>query len=251
MAEAKRLYGLKAAVLAGATGISEAIVRTLAKHGATVLALDTAATGIENMYKSVRGARTRALNPEADDIGKAVMEAVLSDLGRLDIVISYIELPQEKPVSDGDKAALDKLLRARLAIYQSIAERTTPQLRKSPAGRFVSIGFLRSVFAVDGEAAYEEARRNLAEFTRRVATDNGAHGISANYIQPGAIMTRECRKVYSANTALRDYCIRRSATKRLGETVDVAKVALFLSSDEAAYVNGSGVMVDGGIAADG
>lgn len=246
MAEAKRLYGLKAVVLAGATGISEAIVRTLVKHGASVLALDTGSSGVDTLYGSVRGARGRTLNADADDIGSAVVEAALQELGRIDILVNYIELPQDGPISDGDRDRLDRLLQARLAIYQSVADAALPHLRKSPAGRLVSIGFVRSAFAVDGEAAYEESRLNLQAFTRRIATENGEHGVSANFLQPGAIMTRECRKLYSSNTELRDYCIRRSAAGRLGETVDVAKVALFLSSDEAAYVNGGGVMVDGG-----
>jgi len=246
MAEAKRLYGLKAVVLAGASGISEAIVRTLVKHGASVLALDTGASNVDTMYKSVRGATGRALNPEADDIGSAIVDAALDALGRIDIVINYIELPLEGPISDGERERLDRLLQARLAIYQSVADATLPHIRRSPAGRFVSIGFVRSTFAVDGEAAYKESRQNLEAFTRALATDNGEHGVSTNFLQPGAVMTRECRKIYSSNTDLRDYCIRRSAARRLGETVDVAKVVLFLSSDESAYVNGSGIMVDGG-----
>jgi len=246
MAEAKRLYGLKAVVLAGASGISEAIVRTLVKHGASVLALDTSSTAVDSSYRSIRGATGRALDPEADDIGTAVVGAALDTLGRIDIVINYIELPQERPLSDDDRDGLDRLVKARRAIFQSVADATLPHVRKSPAGRFVSIGFLRSVFAIDGEAAFERSRQDLAKFTNRIAVENGEHGVAANYIQPGAVMTRECRKVYSANTELRDHCIARSPAKRLGETVDVAKVALFLASDEAAYVNGSGVMVDGG-----
>jgi NAD(P)-dependent dehydrogenase (short-subunit alcohol dehydrogenase family) len=61
MADALRLYGLKAVILAGASGISEAIVRTLVKHGASVLALDTEVSGIDTVYSSVRGATGMAL----------------------------------------------------------------------------------------------------------------------------------------------------------------------------------------------
>ena len=111
----------------------------------------------------------------------------------------------------------------------------------------MSIGFVRSVFAIDGENAYRKSRDALATFVERLAADNGESGISANYIQPGAIMTPESRKVYSASTALRDFCIKRSASRRLGETVDVAKVALFLATDDAGFVSGTGVVVDGGL----
>jgi NAD(P)-dependent dehydrogenase (short-subunit alcohol dehydrogenase family) len=59
-------------------------------------------------------------------------------------------------------------------------------------------------------------------------------------------MTPESRKVFATATDLRDYCIRRSAAGRIGETVDVAKVALFLATDDAVFVSGTGIIVDGG-----
>jgi NAD(P)-dependent dehydrogenase (short-subunit alcohol dehydrogenase family) len=119
-------------------------------------------------------------------------------------------------------------------------------LKKSPAGRIINIGLLRSVFAADGEQAFDKAERNLGALTRALAADTGEFGITANYVQPGAIMTPASREVFRKNTALRDYCIARSAAGRLGEPVDVAKVVLFLASDDAAFVSGTGIKVDGG-----
>lgn len=249
MVDAMRLYGLKAVVLAGTSGIGEAIARTLVKHGAAVLALDTEASRVDTAYKSIRGVTGKSLSSSADDIGAAVVDASNAALGGIDIVVAYIELPQSSPINDQDKDGLRKLLGARSAIYTSVAEATLPLLKKSPAGRFISIGFVRSAFAIDGEAAYEKSRAELAKFSETLASRHGAHGVSANYIQPGAIMTPESRKVFSAATDLRDYCIKRSAARRLAEPVDVAKVALFLASNDAGFVNGAGVMVDGGRAA--
>ena len=77
MADALRLYGLKAIVMAGASGISEAIARTLVKHGALVLALDTEASGVESVYRSVRGVTGKALDANTDDIGSAVVAAAV------------------------------------------------------------------------------------------------------------------------------------------------------------------------------
>lgn len=247
MAEALRLYGLKAVVMAGASGIGEAIARTLVKHGAAVLAVDTESSGVDTMYNSVRGVTGRTLSSDADDVGTAVVGVAMEELGKIDIVVNYIELPQGAPVSDSDADGLDKLMDARSAIYESIANATLPHLKRSPAGRIMCIGFVRSVFAIDGENAYRKSRDALATFVERLAADNGESGISANYIQPGAIMTPESRKVYSASTALRDFCIKRSASRRLGETVDVAKVALFLATDDAGFVSGTGIVVDGGL----
>lgn len=248
MADALRLYGLNAVVLAGGSSIGEAIARTLVRHGATVLALDTDASGVESVYKSVRGITGKVVDSNPDEIGKVVVEVANAELGRIDVIVNYLELKQESPISDADPEALDKLLQARSATYESLAKATLPLLKKSPAGRIISIGFVRSVFAIDGEAAYRKSHAVLAEFSQKLAAENGQFGISANYIQPGAIMTAESRKVYTASLELRDFLIRRSAARRIGETVDIAKVALFLATDDVVFVSGSGITVDGGLA---
>jgi NAD(P)-dependent dehydrogenase (short-subunit alcohol dehydrogenase family) len=86
----------------------------------------------------------------------------------------------------------------------------------------------------------------LAELTTALASETGEFGITANYGQPGAIMTPTSREAFKKDMALRDFCIAHSAAHRLGEPIDVAKVVLFLASDDAAFVNGTGVVVDGG-----
>ncbi len=246
MADALRLYGLNAVVMAGASGIGEATTRTLVKHGAIVVALDTEASGVETVYKSVRGATGLSFNSAADDIGGAAVTAATESLGVIDIVVNYVELPQIAPITNDDASALEKLLHARETHFQSMTTASLPYLKRSPAGRIVNIGFVRSVFAVDGEKAYEKSHAALAQLSQSVAAANGEYGISANYIQPGAIMTPESRRVYAADLDLRDYCIQRSAAGRLGETVDIAKVVLFLTTDDASFVNGTGVVADGG-----
>jgi NAD(P)-dependent dehydrogenase (short-subunit alcohol dehydrogenase family) len=119
-------------------------------------------------------------------------------------------------------------------------------LKKSPAGRIVNIGFLRSLFAVNGAEAFANAECDLARLTTALASETGEFGITANYVQPGAIMTPVSREAFRKDMALRDFCIAQSAAHRLGEPIDVAKVVLFLASDDAAFVNGTGVVVDGG-----
>ena len=108
------------------------------------------------------------------------------------------------------------------------------------------MGFLRSAFATNAQAASQKAERDLAAISRALAAETGAFGITANHVQPGGIMTPESREVFGKDKALRDRCITTSAAKRLGEPVDVAKVVLFLASDDAVFVSGTGVAVDGG-----
>ncbi|MEQ9561805.1 MAG: SDR family oxidoreductase, partial [Woeseiaceae bacterium] len=76
----------------------------------------------------------------------------------------------------------------------------------------------------------------------------GELGVTAKVIQPGAVMTPVSRGVFSAHRDLRDHCIRISASRRLAEPVDIAKVVLFLATDDSVFVSGSVIRADGGIA---
>ena len=245
MAAPKRLYGLKALVTNAASGIGEAVSRTLVKHGATVLAVDTVNSGVEQHYKSVKGIEGISANLTDPARMPALIEAAVENLGGIDILIVDFPLHVEAPLGDDD-GKLDSLLQSRADLIMSVCRSALPQLKKSPQGRIISIGFLRSVFALDGGNAFAKAEQNLAAITRALGAETGEFGITANYVQPGAIMTPTSREVFKKNMELRDYCIAQSAARRLGEPVDVAKVALFLASDDGAFVSGTGVLVDGG-----
>jgi 3-oxoacyl-[acyl-carrier protein] reductase len=245
MGEPLRLYGLNALVTSAASGVGEAVSRTLVKHGASVLAVDSVNSGVERHFASVKGINGFASALTDPDRMPALVEQAMERLGGLDILVNDFPLLPEAPLSDGD-GALDRLLETRANLVMSICRAALPHLKKSPAGRIVNMGFLRSVFAADATDAFLRAEQELASLTRALAADTGEFGITANYVQPGAIMTPVSREVFRKNKPLRDYCIANSAAHRLGEPVDVAKVVLFLASDDAVFVSGTGVTVDGG-----
>lgn len=245
MSEPPRLYGLNAVVLNAADGIGEAVARTLAKHGANVLAVDVSVSGVEQHFSSVRGIsglvgdlRLPAKQPET-------IEAAAGKLGGIDILVCDFPINPEHPLSAPGEE-LDKLLERRTELTMAICRAALSELKKSPAGRIINIGFLRSVFSAEGAGAFDRAEANLAAITRALAAEIGDFGITANYVQPGAIMTPVSREVFRKNPGLRDFCIEHSAAQRLGEPIDVAKVVLFLASDDAMFVNGTGIAVDGG-----
>jgi len=245
MGDPLRLYGLKALVTSARGGIGEAVSRTLIKHGAAVLAVDTANSGVEQHFSAVKGVNGHSANLTDAARMPALVEQAVDRLGGIDILVNEFPLHPEAPLSDGD-SGLQSLLEARANLVMSICRSSLPHMKKSPAGRIINIGFLRSVFAADGSQAYDKAESNLAALTRALGAEIGEFGITANYVQPGAIMTPTSRDVFKKNKALRDFCISQSAANRLGEPVDVAKVVLFLASDDAAFVSGTGIKVDGG-----
>jgi NAD(P)-dependent dehydrogenase (short-subunit alcohol dehydrogenase family) len=245
MAEPLRLYGLKALVTSAGDGVGEAVARTLVKHGAEVLAVDGLNSGVEQLFRSVRG--ITGYSAELRDPGKipALVEEAAEKLGAIDILINDFPLAPDSPIAEPGPD-LDSLIESRAELVMGTCRSALPYLKKSPAGRIINIGFLRSVFSAGGVEASDAAERDLAAITRALAAEIGDFGITANYVQPGAIMTAVSREVFRQDKSLRDSCIAGSAAKRLGEPVDVAKVVLFLASDDAVFVSGTGIAVDGG-----
>jgi 3-oxoacyl-[acyl-carrier protein] reductase len=245
MGDPLRLYGLKAIVTNAGSGIGEAVARTLIKHGAKVMAVDTLNSGVEQHFASVKGVDGHS---EAyTDPGRlpALIESAVEKLGGIDILVTDFALTFDGPIESAGEA-FDRLLSLRADLILSMARGSLPHLKKSPAGRIINLGFMRSMFAAGGVAPCDKAEKNLADITRALAAEAGEFGITANYVQPGAVMTPTSREVFRKNKELRDYCIANSAARRLGEPVDVAKVVLFLASDDATFVSGTGIAVNGG-----
>ena len=248
MSDARRLFGSRAIVTAAADGIGEAIVRTFVKQGAIVIAVDQPDSGVDTQFRSLKGVTPMPINlNDSGNIG-AMLDAATEILDGLDVVINNRGVQTRTPITDSDAKTLDTFIEQKMAQYSQVSRAALPFLERSPAGRIVNIGCVRSAFAVDGEEGFARSRMALAELTRDLAVEAGPDGITVNYVQPGAIMTPDARRVFNEDRDLRDYCIRHSAARRLGEPVDVAKVALFLASDDAVFVSGGGIVVDGGSA---
>ena len=97
-----------------------------------------------------------------------------------------------------------------------------------------------------GLVAYCASKAGVAGMTRAMALDFGKYGITANYIEPGAIQTGLTRASF-ANEEIAAIWAKKAALRRLGEPIDIARGALFLASDDAGFVSGHGLTVDGGL----
>ena len=208
MGDPKRLYGLNALVLNAADGIGEAIARTLVKHGAKVIAADTSNSGVVQHFASVRGITGYVANQNDPEQLASLVEATVEKLGGLDILVTDFFLRQEAPLARVDEK-LEAVLEQRATLVMAACRAALPHLKQSPAGRIINLGFLRSFFAAEGNDANARAEKDLANLTRALAAETGEFGITANYVQPGAVMTPESREAFRKNAGLRDICIRK------------------------------------------
>jgi NAD(P)-dependent dehydrogenase (short-subunit alcohol dehydrogenase family) len=246
MAEPSRLYGLKAVVTKAADGIGEAVARTLVKHGASVIAIDNRDSGVEQVFRPVKGIKAIVADNTDPAEQAAMIEAAGKQLGGIDILVCNLPSERRNPIEGAGKD-FERLVSRRAEQTAAICRAALPQLKKSPCGRIVSLGYLRSAFAADAGDQWRESEALLKSMIRNMALEIGEFGITANYVQPGGIMTPQARDAFKRDMALRDYCISNSAARRIGEPVDVAKVVLFLVSDDAVFVSGTGIAVDGGL----
>ena len=245
MTDRQRLLGLKAMVTGGAGGIGEAIARTFAKHGADVLAIDLPNTGIETQFDKVNGVAGIAQDITTEDAPRALMAAATEQLGGLDILVNNAGIRYSATVEKTLIADWQRVMDVNLNAMFRLCQAAIPLLKKSPAGRIINIGSVLSSFGQAGLSAHAASKHAVAGLTKSLASELGGFGITANYIQPGAIMTEMMREVFRADTKARDFWISKSAAGRLGEPIDVAKVALFLATDDSAFVSGQGIVVDG------
>ncbi len=245
MGDPLRLYGLNALVLNAGSGIGEASARMLVMHGATVLAVDDTNSGIDRHFAPVKGITGLAASLVDPDRMASIVQEAIDQMGGIDILVNEFPVSFEKPM-DAAANALEQVLKSRAALTLATCRAALPYLKKSPAGRIINMGFLRSSFAADAGTAVQRAEQDLANLTRALAVETGEFGITANYVQPGAVMTPESREIFRKDKALRDRCIKRSAAGRIGEPVDISKVVLFLASDDAVFVSGTGIAADGG-----
>ncbi|MEL6949635.1 MAG: SDR family NAD(P)-dependent oxidoreductase [Pseudomonadota bacterium] len=241
-----RLHQRFAIVTGAGEGIGEATARLLAQEGATVLAVDAADTGIAAMFKRMPNVHSAAIDVADAGAPEALAELADTHLDGLDIFV-WVGPEAPAPTTGGaDDARWDRTFAVSLRPSYRLTHALLPRLRKSPGGRVINVGSVYSSRGAAGLSAYTAAQHGLMGLTRALAAEVGRDGITVNCILPGAIMTEATREAFRRDTGMRDYWIRKAAVGRLGEALDVAKAALFLASDDAAFITGTGLHVDGG-----
>ena len=231
-----------AVITGAASGIGEASANLFAENGAKVLAFDLDDSIIEKFKdnNSITGFKLDIASSSAPEIISNTIQEVL---GGLDILMNNAGVVSGSPIEEMQDEEWDKVFAVNVEATIKITRCSLPYLKKSKFGRIINIGSIMSSLGDAGLSAYAASKHAVAGLTKSIAAEVGPAGITANYIQPGAIMTGMTREAFKVNE-YKDFWTNRSAVKRLGQPIDIAKGALFLASDLGEFVSGHGLVVD-------
>ena len=231
-------------ITGAASGIGEASANLFAENGAKVLAFDLDDSIVEKFKnnKSITGFK---LDIASNSAPKVISNTIQEVLGGLDILMNNAGIVSGSLIEDMQDEEWNKVFAVNVEATIKITRCSLPYLKKSKFGRIINIGSIMSTLGDAGLSAYAASKHAVAGLTKSIAAEVGPAGITANYIQPGAIMTGMTREAFKVNE-YKEFWTNRSAVKRLGQPIDIAKGALFLASDLGEFVSGHGLVVDGG-----
>ncbi len=246
-----RLEGKVALVTGGATGIGRGICERFAKEGADVVVDYVGSSDqADSLVQDVKQAGRRALAVEADiaraeDVAK-LFEQAIAQMGRIDVLVNNAGIEKRMPFLETPIEEYDRIMAVNLRGAFLCAQAAARDMVQRKQGRIINISSIHEDLPFPGFTPYCASKGGMRMFMRNIAVELAPQGITVNNIAPGAIAT-------PINTAtLQDPELIRELNAiipagHLGTPEDVAAVAVFLASNEAAYVTGSTYVVDGGM----
>jgi 3-oxoacyl-[acyl-carrier protein] reductase len=249
---AELLPGRAAVVTGGASGIGRAIAERLAAEGAAVLVADIQPDGGEIVVGHIRARGGRAVSCRADvaleaDVAAMVAQAA-RDLGGIDVLVNAAGAGRYIAFEELEPAEWDRLLAVNLRAVYLGCRAALPHLRRSAHAAVLNVA---SQAGLEGHArsqAYGAAKAGVINLTRSLARELARDGIRVNCICPGGTDTAMLRSFVPDETARREIA-SRTLLGRFARPEEIAAAALFLVSDEASYVTGVALPVDGGATA--
>ena len=250
----QRLNDRVAVITGGASGIGRAIAIKFAEEGAKVVIADiredpreggeSTVSKIESMGGSVKFIKADV--SQWDDVDSLIGTTV-SEHGRLDIMVNNAATAVDKPLLETTQQEWEQVMGVNLTgvffgCKRAIQQMLQQEVRAEARGKIINISSQHGMIAAPNNFAYGVSKSGVVYLTRQVASDYAEEHIICNAVAPGRILTG---KPISDADPLK-YSKSRTPMPRLGKPEDVANAALFLASDEATYITGENLMVDGG-----
>ena len=247
-----RLKDKVAVITGGALGIGRATARLFASEGAAVVLGDIDAVVGEKVAREIteNGGKATALAVDVGDGGQVIafVDKAVAHFGRLDVMVANAGIAHSAPFLEHPEAQWHRVLRVNLTGVFLTCQAAARHMVKQGGGRIVTIASINAFRGVENLVGYNAAKAGVVELTKTMAVELAQHGITVNAIAPAQIDTRLTRTLPEDARQRR---VDRIPLGRFGEPEEVAKAALFLASDDARFVTGHTLAVDGGYLAGG
>ncbi len=241
----------KVAIVTGsARGIGRAIALKLAEVGADIVVNDipAAAETLESTAGEIRALKRKALAVTADvssapDVARLI-DTAAKEMGKIDILVNNAGVTRDQIIMRMTDEDWDTVLNIDLKSAFLCTRAVLRYMVKQRWGRIVSIASVVGIMGNAGQANYAAAKSGIIGLTRSIAKEVGSRGITANAIAPGFIETKMTEKL---DEKQRQVLMQRIPLGSIGTPVDVAEAVAFLASEEAKYITGQVLQVDGGM----
>ena len=238
-----QLTGRVALVTGAGRGLGAAISRRLAAEGARLAVIDVNADDASLVAADLAGARAYGVDVADLNALTAVVDAVRSDFGRLDILVNNAGITRDRTLRKMDAAEWDEVIRVNLTGVWNGCKAALPHITEAgTSGRIISLSST-SYLGNFGQVNYAASKAGVVGITRTLALELARSGATVNAIAPGFIDTAMTRAM---PPDVFDRVIAGVPLGRAGRPEDVAAMAAFLASDDAAYVTGQVMFVCGG-----
>jgi NAD(P)-dependent dehydrogenase (short-subunit alcohol dehydrogenase family) len=244
-----RVAGKVAIVTGGASGIGESTAKRLAQEGASITIADVDEQGGKRVAAEITAAGGVAYYVRTD-LSKTpqirrMLERTEARFGRLDIIFNNAIWFRHGIATELDEKDWDLTLNVGLKAVFLTAKYGIPIMRRTGGGAIVNTASVHSLVSFAGATAYDSAKAGLLGLTRTLAIDFGPD-VRVNAVLPGAILTPLWDRLEVPAKVRRGYA-KMVPAQRLGTGQDVANAVLFLASDEASFITGTSLVVDGGM----
>lgn len=246
----RRLNGKVAIVTGAASGIGRATAQLFADEGATVIAVDRPASDILNVH-----AGRSQIVPLAQDVTDAqapahIMAAAQRAGGGLDILFNNAGISDFTLAEAVDDALWDRMFEVNARAVFRLCREAIPALREraqeTGRARIINTASVMAERTDRGLCAYTASKHAVAGLSKTLALELGKWGVTVNYLLPGAIQTGMTMDNFKQDH-IRLVWEKKAALRRIGHPLDIARAVLLLASDEADFITGHGLVVDGGL----
>ena len=245
----------KVALVTGAAsnpGLGRATALALAREGAKLVVTDIDRAGVEKCASEIRAAGGEALALEQDvtreEGWKSVVARAASTFGRLDVLVNNAGIAVLKPIDDMTLDDWNRQIDVNLTSVFLGCKYGMAAMRASGGGSIVNMSSVAGIVGLATCVAYGASKGGVRILSKSVAVEGARHNIRCNSVHPGFIDTAMTERSLSVPD-IREDRLRRTPLGRIGTTDDVAYGVLYLASDEAAFVTGSELVIDGGVTA--